>query len=1318
MKREGRASDQSAGADRRTGQGSGTLVRAFVLFGGLLVLALCAALVAPLFIDWSVYRDDFEREASRILGRDVTVEGTASARLLPFPSVTFEDVSVAGANGEAPFLTVRGFRMNAELAPYLSGEIRIFAMALDNPVLRIGADGLSLPSPRVSESAEVVLEDVDITDGEIVFADGSGIVDAGVSRLTNLDADLSAQSLSGPVEGAGTFDLSGEDVAFTLGIGEAGTEEGAALRLSLVSRGYSAQLDLDGRLLSADGSTRFDGQLGYTQPIVVADEDASEPAGGFGTLVGPGDGAATAPDDAFDGLRGSLAQAAVTPAKPPLRALGTVAITGDRLRSDVLRVEIGERDAPYVLTGSGEITLQSGAPAFRLVLEGETFDVDTLGAGAPAGGGGSGGNVSASLAARLETLRSVLSDVPKPTIDGTIELALPVVTFGDTTIRALAFRARPRPQGWLLEDLTAELPGRTLVEADGQLRLEPSLGYAGSLLVASRQPSGLSDWLTGTIDPKIRTLERAGLSANVDLTAERQTFRDLELDLGGDPLTGLIERVPNSDGGRLTARLTGGALDLDALRALGAMATGTDNVLTSVTRYDVALKAGPVRYGKFEADSVDADILYDGAVLTLAKLEVGGLAGASFAATGQLRGLGADTEGMIDLTLASDDPEAFLAFVDEIRPGTPVVEALRSRAASLAPLRLAGEIESIERGSGSPTLLLRLDGQAAATRLDFSAAIENGFRAIETSGRVGLELRMESDAPATLLAQLGLPARGGEIEGPLEIETSASASARGPAVISATLRSPQTDADFEGVLDLSDSGVDNLDSSVRLSSRSLGPWITAFGLDFGLDEAIRQQLDADLTASIASDGAGWSIADLSGVVGGNALQSDLSIAGDGSIDGTLRTDSLSLPWLASLVYGVDPLAEGGGIWSSSPIGTSLLPDRPISLAVRADSMDVGTAAIGEMSAHLESSARDLALSSLSGKLFGGDISGDLILRNLDGLGSFSADLRADEIALAMLAPALAASGDASDLTLTARLDATAQSPAGLVAALAGAGEATVVGAALPGIPSDPLPALLAGADAEGFSAETDTTSAFTRIAEGARFPITRAVSRYSVSGGDVILPGVTVSAGGNTLTLSGRIDLSTLDLDADLTLAIETGEERVEGAQAEVRYALEGPIGAPALRRNDMALANYLAVRALEREQARVEAMQERLEETLRLRRETRFYRWMERRDEARRQEAIEAELEARNAAAAAAATAAAAAARPASPPREVPVRGGSGNGPAAPPEPAPVPERPAPPAATSPELSLDFETAPENSGDARRDGFSTLPGVEDPLQF
>ena len=64
------------------------LGRLLVTLGGLVAIVLTAALIGPLFVDWTGFRTDFETQASRILGKKVTVHGSVSARLLPFPSVS------------------------------------------------------------------------------------------------------------------------------------------------------------------------------------------------------------------------------------------------------------------------------------------------------------------------------------------------------------------------------------------------------------------------------------------------------------------------------------------------------------------------------------------------------------------------------------------------------------------------------------------------------------------------------------------------------------------------------------------------------------------------------------------------------------------------------------------------------------------------------------------------------------------------------------------------------------------------------------------------------------------------------------------------------------------------------------------------------------------------------------------------------------------------------------------------------------------------------------------------------------------------------
>ena len=79
-------------------------MRLFAFLGGLLVLALIAALVAPPYIDWNQFKARFETEASLALGLPVKVKGQASARLLPLPSVTFTELEIGDEDSEKPLL--------------------------------------------------------------------------------------------------------------------------------------------------------------------------------------------------------------------------------------------------------------------------------------------------------------------------------------------------------------------------------------------------------------------------------------------------------------------------------------------------------------------------------------------------------------------------------------------------------------------------------------------------------------------------------------------------------------------------------------------------------------------------------------------------------------------------------------------------------------------------------------------------------------------------------------------------------------------------------------------------------------------------------------------------------------------------------------------------------------------------------------------------------------------------------------------------------------------------------------------------------------
>jgi len=226
------------------------------------VLLLTAALVAPYFIDWANYRADFERQAGIILGRDVRVEGSARARLLPFPSVTFSDVVVAGTTPDEPAMTIEEFSMDAELAPFLSGEVLIFDMRLVRPRanIRIDDEGRVDWAMRPSspfDPQQVSLERLTVTDGSITVHRGANqrsIV------LSDINSELSARSLAGPWRVQGQLKVDGLPMRVSGSTGT-GSAEGIRIRVSAQPEALPFALDVDGQASVSEGKAQYAGNF-------------------------------------------------------------------------------------------------------------------------------------------------------------------------------------------------------------------------------------------------------------------------------------------------------------------------------------------------------------------------------------------------------------------------------------------------------------------------------------------------------------------------------------------------------------------------------------------------------------------------------------------------------------------------------------------------------------------------------------------------------------------------------------------------------------------------------------------------------------------------------------------------------------------------------------------------------------------------------------------------------------------------------------------------------------------------------------------------
>lgn len=1121
------------------------------------MLALTAALVAPYFIDWTSYRADFEREASRILGREVEVAGSASARLLPFPSVEFTDVQVAGEAPDAPSVTVESFSMDMELAPFLRGEILIFDMRLVRPVLKIdmGADGgidwASSPSTALS-SHPVRLESITIIDGEVRISHGPS---GRTHVLSDIDARASARDLAGPWRLDGTMIADGEPVRLSLATGsvEAGRMR---LRVQLEPEELPVAIETDGSaFLDADGTPRYEGAFRATIAAVDAPQDEeAEPVAAH-------------------------------------RLTGDFSLGHSLLEVPEFTYQTGPVDNPYLAEGNARVDF-GAEPHFLIEADGAQL---RLAEGETSQG-------AAPLQSRLSALEGFLSSLPRPAIPGSVNIRLPALVAGDTTIREVEVDARPEGENWRIDKLSALLPGRATVEAEGALRTSGGLSFTGELLLAIQQPSGFAAWLGRDVDEAVRRLPAAGFSAEVTLTPARQSFENLELALGAATFRGSIRHETGEGRPLLDVALDGGRLDSAALSAFISLFLDD----AGVSRFaghdvDVELAAGPVAMDGFEAASIDTAFRLREDAIEIDRLHVVDLDEANISATGRidLGAEGATPVGSLDLSVVAVDLAPLVARLAERFPDRPVLAGLTERARNYpglledAALDLVAEVG--EDGAGALTLA----GEAGGSALSLDATVDSVRDSLETAV-LAARFSARNEEAAAIYGLAGLPGLPIGFAGALEIEGNVEGRLVQGAATTLTLRGDGLRVGFDGQIT-----TDSARGSLYADVANLSPWLATAGASLP-EMAAGVPLDLRGQLNLSPDGV--RISDVAGSVVGTDVRGDFEIAmeeGRPQIAGTAGLSRLHLAWLAKLALGEEALANGEG-WPQTPFQSSAQSLFSASLSVTADAAHLGPhVELDGFSAELTIDEEGLRLADVSAESFGGALSGRAELENAGGTGLLSAEfaLEGAEIAAVDAYPALAGSFD-----LSAVLNTSGKSVEAMVAALAGSGTIAAPELAIRGLNAEAGPQLIARADRIGREIDADSTAGFApALVRSQSFDTSLAATPFSIAGGALRVPPFTLEEDEAHLSVDLGADLVTRTLGLDAVLTYELDEE-LAGAQPSVRLTVRGSLADPSVALDTQPLSQFLVQRAFEIEQARVAAMQARLLEAQRLRRENRYY--------------------------------------------------------------------------------------------------------------
>nr|WP_271895064.1 AsmA family protein [Phyllobacterium sp. IY22] len=1154
----------------------------FVFIGGLLVLVLTAALVVPYFVDWAGYRSSFEREASALLGRPVTVAGSASARLLPFPSVTFSDVKV-GDPGSEPVMTIEKFSMDAELAPFVRGEILIFDMRIEKPTAKVAIDKNGVIDwairPRAPfHSAQVRLEDMRITDGSVVIRDAS----TGTTRtIGNLNASLSATDLSGPWKFDGTLFFNGAKTAVSASTGAVKPDGTLNVHARVSPDRIPAAFETDGELTVNEGVLKYAGNI----DIRSADEVA--------------DGAKTA-------------------GKTEKPLLSSVRVTGrfeaDHAKINIpeFRMEQGTVDDPYIVNGNALFDYGND-PRFEIKADGQQVTFANQNEQAK-------GTTPkpATASERMGVFRRLMDQLPIPTVPGTIDLKLPAIVAGDTTIRSVTIDAAPSNGAWQINQVKAELPGRTQFEAKGTLQVGDDFGFDGRLLIASRQPSGLAAWLTDSVDESIRRLPGAGFSGDVSLHDELQKVDNLELALGGASLKGSLVRSAKGESLPLTQlTLEGGALDADALEAFAAIFgnTGTPSANGSPQLrgqdLDVHLKAGPVTHDRLVAETLDTAFRLRDGVFDIDRLTIGNVAGTTITATGKLAPFKAEPSGSLDSTILSDNLAPFIAAMTERFPDFPFIRTLSENAARFPGLFEETNLNVIANtlhGKGGSEFSLSAAGKTGGMDVTLSGTTTESADKLRS-----LELTMDarSAQAETLMALIGLPALPLGMAGELEADLALKGNERDGLQTQLSLKSSDGQALVDGSFrdiggELSGEG------RASIKAADLESYIATAGYSL---PGFGNGMPVDIASSFQLSKGKLTLPDLSGEVSGRKIAGRLGFDVENGIpaaQGDLTLAQLDLPSLAQFMLGTNALeTEGRNVWPTENFAAA--PLFPVNFNVKINAAEAPAGILGTMGkfqtiAILKDGS--LRLDDVKGDLLGGQVHGMFELRNTSGTGLATGQFTLDQTALeALYKPDEDQTPLKGKAKISASVNATGTSIAEMMESVAGSGVVSVADLAINAINPGALKPILQAADAmEGPVAAAAVTATIGKYLHEGTFNAGAAEFAFTIAGGMARTSTFQLQSEAATLAADLRLNFSNMSIASQGRFTFDPGKAVVAGADPLVEFSLAGPLDNPKLALNRQPLEQFLTQRTLEREQQRVETMQAALVEKQRLRREVQLY--------------------------------------------------------------------------------------------------------------
>jgi large subunit ribosomal protein L24 len=177
--------------------------------------------------------------------------------------------------------------------------------------------------------------------------------------------------------------------------------------------------------------------------------------------------------------------------------------------------------------------------------------------------------------------------------------------------------------------------------------------------------------------------------------------------------------------------------------------------------------------------------------------------------------------------------------------------------------------------------------------------------------------------------------------------------------------------------------------------------------------------------------------------------------------------------------------------------------------------------------------------------------------------------------------------------LSAEVEGAGRSPAAFIGSLSGQGLVSLEGAQLSGLNPQVFNAVMRAVDI-GIPTEPSRIREFvTGFLDMAALPVPQAEAAITISGGQVLVSNITTRATGADLSASANVNLTDGALDAQLTLSGVVPQGTTASATKPVIFiSLKGALPDAKRTIDTNALANWLALRAVEQQSQKLDQME------------------------------------------------------------------------------------------------------------------------------